>query len=91
MFASAVSFDRMRILAACNPRLAIATSFVQIEEGLDELHAMWDGFVDVSDHHCQTFENRKGIIAEFTNALEDYLDFLYPSFREMGQALHSDR
>lgn len=90
MLASSISFDKMRTLAACSPRLSIATSFIQVEEGLSDLHAIWDGFVDVSDNYGQTFANRKGIITEFTNALEEYLEFLYPSFREMGQAIHSD-
>jgi hypothetical protein len=90
MKASAISFEKMRVLAACNRQLAVATSFMQVEYGLLELQAAWDGFVDVSDNYNQTFVNRKGVLKEFTYALEEYLEFLHPTFREMGQALYSD-
>lgn len=90
MKASAVSFEKMRILAACSPRLSVATSFIQVEYGLSELHAIWDGFADVSDHYGLNFPTRKRILLDFTDALEDYLDAIHPTFREMGQAIHSD-
>jgi hypothetical protein len=76
MIASNVSFEQMMHAAAANPNLGLATSYMQVEYGLNELQACWDGFVHTSDNYGQTFKTRKQICLEFTNALNDYLEYL---------------
>lgn len=76
MIASQCSFKQMMTIAAGNFMLAEATSFLQVEYGIAELRACWDGFVDTSDHYNQEFKSRKQICAEFANALADYIEYL---------------
>jgi hypothetical protein len=76
MIASEVTFDKMRIVARNNPELGIPVSYMQVEYGLKELEACWDGFVDTSDTYGQEFTSRKQVCLEFSNALNDYLEFL---------------
>ena len=76
MNASQCSFDQMMIAAAGSFPLAEATSYIQVEYGLDELKACWDGFVHTSDAYGQTFTTRKQICAEFTHALSEYIEYL---------------
>jgi hypothetical protein len=76
MLASQVTFDQMRKVAANNPTLGVAASYLQIEYGLKELEACWDGFVHTSDEYDQEFSSRKQICQEFSNALNDYLEYL---------------
>jgi hypothetical protein len=76
MRASQCSFDQMMVAAAGSFPLAEATSYIQVEYGLDELKACWDGFVDTSDAYEQTFKSRKQICDEFTHALSEYIEFL---------------
>ena len=56
MKASDCTFDKMLVVAAANPMLAEAASYIQVEYGLAELQACWDGFVDTSDHYGQEFK-----------------------------------
>jgi hypothetical protein len=81
MDASQCSFEQMMIAAAGSFTLAEATSFIQVEYGLNELKACWDGFVHTSDAYGQTFKSRKQICAEFTDALSEYIEFL-------GESIH---
>ena len=76
MIASQCSFKQMLNCAITDRMLAEATSFIQVEYGIAELHACWDGFVDTSDHHNQEFKSRKQICAEFAHALADYIEYL---------------
>ena len=76
MIASQCSFEQMMIFAAGSFPLAEATSYIQVEYGLDELKACWDGFVHTSDAYGQTFKSRKQICAEFTHALSEYIEYL---------------
>ena len=76
MKASEVTFDKMRIVARSNPELALPASYMQVEYGLEELEACWDGFVYTSDNYGQEFNSRKQICLEFANALNEYLEFL---------------
>lgn len=62
--------------AIINKVLAESTSFIQVEYGLSELEACWQGFVDTSDHYGETFTSRKQICEEFTHALSDYIEYL---------------
>jgi hypothetical protein len=76
MKASAITFESMMRFAAGNFTLAEATSFIQVEYGLDELRACWDGFVHTSDEADIEFKDRKTICNEFTDALSEYIEYL---------------
>ena len=76
MLASDVSFEQMRRAARNNPELGVPASYLQVEYGLAELEACWDGFVHTSDHYTQHFKTRKAIYLEFANALSEYLEYL---------------
>ena len=76
MKASDITFDSMMRFAAGNFTLAEATSFLQVEYGMSELRACWDGFVDTSNNAELTFKDRKTLCNEFTAALSDYIIFL---------------
>lgn len=76
MLASEVTFEQMRRAARNNSDLAVPASYLQVEYGLAELEACWDGFVHTSDHYNQNFTTRKAIYQEFANALNEYLEFL---------------
>ena len=80
------SFKQMMTIAAGNEKLAKASSFVQVEYGLKELQACWDGFVDTSEHYKVEFNTRKHLCDEFANALLEYVEYLQPSAHEMGSA-----
>ena len=76
MLASDVNFEQMRRAARNNSELGVPASYMQVEYGLSELEACWDGFVHTSDYHQQTFKTRKEIYQEFANALSEYLEYL---------------
>jgi hypothetical protein len=76
MIASQVTFEQMKRYAANNSDLGEATSFLQVEYGISELHACWDGFVHTSDAFNQEFTSRKQVCSEFTYALTEYIDYL---------------
>lgn len=76
MLASNVSFAQMR-KGACNlQELGVPASYLQVEYGLNELKACWDGFVHTSDNYGLSFKTRKAIYLEFANALSEYLEYL---------------
>ena len=81
MRASEVTFNKMRIVARNNPELGVPASYMQVEYGLEELEACWDGFVHTSDSYGQEFKSRKQICVEFTHALSEYIEFL-------GESIH---
>ena len=76
MLASSVTFEQMRRGARNNSELGVPASYLQVEYGLAELEACWDGFVHTSDHYNQNFQTRKEIYQEFANALSEYLEYL---------------
>ena len=91
MKASDCTFDKMMVVAAANPMLAEAASYIQVEYGLAELQACWDGFVDTSDHYGQEFKSRKLICAEFTHALTEYIHYLGESSHlQVGSKIPAD-
>jgi hypothetical protein len=69
----------MMKVAAGNFTLAEATSFVQVEYGMDDLQASWQGFVDTSDEHNMEFKSRKDICINFAHALSNYIEYLEES------------
>ena len=76
MIASDISFERMMTYAAGNLSLAEPTSFIQVEYGLKDLRACWEGFVDTSNEAGLSFRNKKEICESFAEALQDYVMFL---------------
>ena len=80
----------MMAIAPRNPELARSTSFMQVEYGLDELKASWDGFVDTSKHYSIEFKTRKHLCNEFAKALAEYIIYLEPKSYEMGFAFSPD-
>ena len=76
MKASDVNFESMMRFASGNFTLAEATSFLQVEYGMSDLRACWEGFVDTSDEAGLEFKDRKTICNEFTAALSDYIIYL---------------
>lgn len=71
--ASDCDLDYAKIVARTHPPLAEVMSFVQVEDGLLELQANWDGFVDTSDHQGCTFKTKRKACIEFGNLLGEYL------------------
>lgn len=85
MIASDVSFEQMRRASRNLSELGIPASYLQVEYGLAELEACWDGFVHTSDAYHQSFKSRKEIYLEFANALSEYLEYLgEPASLEVG-------
>jgi hypothetical protein len=76
MLASDVTFEQMRRASRNLPELGVPASYLQVEYGLAELEACWDGFVHTSDAYGQSFKSRKEINLEFANALSEYLEYL---------------
>lgn len=85
MKASKCSYRQMMNIASENFTLAEATSYIQVEYGLSELQACWDGFVHTSDAYGIEFESRKHICSEFTQALSEYIEYLEPSLNPLGR------
>lgn len=76
MLASEVTFEQMRRASRNMSELGVPASYLQVEYGLAELEACWDGFVHSSDAYHQTLKSRKEIYLEFANALSEYLEYL---------------
>jgi hypothetical protein len=76
MNASQVSFDRMMIYRKVHPMLSDATSFIQVEYGVAEVKACWDGFIDTSDNAGLTFKDLDDVCSHFAVALTDYIEYL---------------
>ena len=76
MIASDVTFEQMRRASRNLSELGVPASYMQVEYGLAELEACWDGFVHTSDNYQQTFKTRKAIYQEFASALSEYLEYL---------------
>jgi len=87
MIAPQCSFEEMKEMSTKMSDLGIILSFFQVEFGMDELHACWDGFVHTSDHYEQQFSSKTAICKEFTNALKDYREYL-DSTDEVGLSIH---
>lgn len=76
MLASEVTFEQMRRASRNISELGVPASYMQVEYGLAELEACWDGFSHTADAFQFTFKSRKEIYQEFANALNEYLDYL---------------
>lgn len=69
-----LSFDTMMSAAEHFPGLALATSFIQVEYGILELEAHWEGFVDSISGHNLDEVNAFSLYKFFTEGLEDYIE-----------------
>lgn len=76
MKASEISFEQMRKGAKLRPSLGVAVSYLQVEYGLKEVEGCWDGFVHTSDHYGVEFTSRKEICIQFSQHLNDYLEYI---------------
>jgi DNA-binding Xre family transcriptional regulator len=76
MIASQVTFERMMVHRKMNQMLSNATSFIQVEYGVAEVHACWDGFADTSDNAGLTFKDLADVCSHFAVALNDYIEYL---------------
>lgn len=74
MKASQITLEDIRALASGLPDLALAISFVQVEEGLDELAGMWDGFCDANNFFEQTFDDKRDCAIQFGIALRELIE-----------------
>ena len=90
MIASQCSFEQMLKVVPLNSTLGIAASFMQVEYGLSELEAAWDGFVDTSDHYQIIFKSRKDICNNFANELSEYIKYLQSEHTALGQEIFED-
>jgi hypothetical protein len=76
MKASQCSLDHVFAIAAKDEDLALVLSFIQVEFGLAELQANWDGFVDSTDHYGQNFKSKRDVANNFGSSLVDFYDLI---------------
>ena len=78
------TFDQMRKYATGSWEMSKALSFIQVEMGLEDLEACWDAFLDTSADYGEVFTDENDLYAKFTDALNDYAEYLEPTFNEVG-------
>jgi len=76
MKATEITFDQIQIGAKNNTNLGMSCSYMQVEFGLSELEACWDGFAHTSDNYGLTFKSKKEIYLAFADALNNYIEHL---------------
>lgn len=76
MKATDITFEQMRIGARNNSELGVPASYIQVEYGMSDLEACWDGFAHTSDNYGVTFKSKKEIYLEFASALNEYIEHL---------------
>lgn len=69
-----LTFETMMSVARHCPGLALATSFIQVEYGVLELEAHWDGFVDSISGQNLDNVDALTLYNSFTEGLEDYIE-----------------
>jgi len=80
------TFDQMRKYATGSWEMSKALSFIQVEMGLEDLEACWDAFLDTSADYGEVFTDENDLYAKFTDALNDYAEYLEPFFNEVGSS-----
>lgn len=80
------TFDQMRKYATGSWKMSKALSFIQVEMGLKDLEACWDAFLDTSADYGEVFTDENDLYAKFTDALNDYAEYLEPTFNEVGSS-----
>lgn len=64
----------VRAIATGVVDLNLAVSFIQVEWGLQDLEACWDGFRDTADHYNQEFDNELDCALQFGLALNEFAE-----------------
>jgi hypothetical protein len=74
MKAGDITLHDIRRLAAGIVELNLAISFIQVEWGLADLEACWDGFRDAADHFNQQFDDEHDCALQFGFALNEFAE-----------------
>ena len=74
MKAGDMTLNDVRQLAAGLRDLSLTLSFVQVEEGLSELEACWDGFRDAANHFNQEFDDERDCAVQFGLSVADFYE-----------------
>lgn len=74
MRASDCTFEELRLDSASCPDLGKTLSFIQVEYGLKDLKALWQGFMDFSDDSGTEYESKKELYQSFREQLEDHVE-----------------
>jgi hypothetical protein len=69
-----MTLNDVRRLAAGIVDLNLAVSFIQVEWGLEDLQACWDGFRDTADHYNQEFDDERDCALQFGFALDEFAE-----------------
>jgi hypothetical protein len=75
MKAGDMTLGEVRRLAAGIEELNLTLSFIQVEEGLLELEACWDGFRDAANHFGQEFDDKRDCAVQFGLSVADFYEF----------------
>ena len=74
MKAGEMTLHDVRRIAAEVVDLNMAISFIQVEWGLKDLEACWDGFRDSADHFNQHFDDEHDCALQFCLALNEFAE-----------------
>lgn len=83
MRASECSLQDLITIASGRPDLAILLSYIQVEYGVKDLEASWQGFIDTSDEYGEEFDDKHHICSEFEFLLKEFIEF-HSTFIGMG-------
>ena len=94
MKAHEIDFTQVFDYADQRPELAIARSFVQVEGGVSELEASWDGFKDAAEFHNVSYDSATHALEDFYGILIELIELstiLQPPLDEVGRSVHPNR
>ena len=74
MKAGNITLDEVRHLAKGIEGLNIVLSFIQVEEGISELEACWDGFRDAANYFNQEFDDERDCAIQFGLSAADFYE-----------------
>ena len=74
MTAGDMTLDDVRRLASGIEELNLTLSFIQVEEGLLELEACWDGFRDAANYFNQEFDDERDCAVQFGLSVADFYE-----------------
>jgi hypothetical protein len=76
MIASDVDFDFIKRHSLVNRELGEVFSFIQVEYGIKDLEACWEGFSDTSDNAGLEFDGVYDLGEKLYHALLEYVNFI---------------
>lgn len=85
MRATECSFEELRIMSCRRPTLSVLLSYIQVEHGIHELQASWDGFTESSAYYGEEFSDKWEVCLGFERALHDFYDVGEPVPFQMGR------